>query len=645
MKFCGANLGSKRLRCRSFAQWMTVICVVCIWAGGAIAQEYRFEIPEMKMGVSVQPDASVRLEYTMVFQNRRGAHPIDIVDVGLPHSGYQIANMEASVDGQPVRKIRRSEYINIGVECHLGSGTIPAGARGTFRFSCVIPNMVYQDTTDAEYASLQIRPTWFDRQFHKGTTNLEVALHVLPGIEAEEVRYQQEKQRYSQLYNFGEGDEKHAVAYWQSEQHTLSGDNPKFSISFPRRAMQRVVEKSKLELLLDWFDASPQLKVISGAALVMMFMVGYYRFAGVTGCVPFLLLLVMLGLAIVSGPGPHLLCWPLGISMFGLNEWFRSMRKDDGYLPAMATVEGGGIKRGLTAPQAAVLLEQPLGRILTMIIFGMLKKDLVTMVSEAPISVEVNKKYRCPRKERRKQAAKTGVVLHDYDQAFLDILQTHQGPVEKCDLNSAMGGLVKSVGERMKGFDLERTREYYRRIVKRAWKDAGSIGEIQQRDQIVERNFEWMMMDPDWTDLFDVWRRRGYTYRPRWSRPRRYPTTGSFPSGGGSPSAVPSGGGAPRTTGGGGDGSAPTLGEVAGSFVGWAENTAGNLAGSLEPGSMGLNLPSGVVDLSGVDRITGDFFEALAEASKSSGGGGGGGGCACACAGCACACACAGGGR
>jgi hypothetical protein len=72
----------------------------------------------------------------------------------------------------------------------------------------------------------------------------------------------------------------------------------------------------------------------------------------------------------------------------------------------------------------------------------------------------------------------------------------------------------------------------------------------------------------------------------------------------------------------------------------------GGLAAAIMPGSMNLPDPKGgLVDLSGVDRVTGDIFEALSESSGSGGGGGGGSSCACACAGCACACACAGGGR
>ncbi|NIV32325.1 MAG: hypothetical protein GWN58_23640 [Anaerolineae bacterium] len=69
------------------------------------------------------------------------------------------------------------------------------------------------------------------------------------------------------------------------------------------------------------------------------------------------------------------------------------------------------------------------------------------------------------------------------------------------------------------------------------------------------------------------------------------------------------------------------------------------MASAIAPGSLQLeSVRDGVIDLSGVDRVTGDIFDAL---SSGDGGGGGrsGGGGGCACAGCACACACAGGGR
>ena len=44
------------------------------------------------------------------------------------------------------------------------------------------------------------------------------------------------------------------------------------------------------------------------------------------------------------------------------------------YLPPKISIEGNGIKRGLTAVEAAVLMEQPMDKILTMILFAAIKK-------------------------------------------------------------------------------------------------------------------------------------------------------------------------------------------------------------------------------------------------------------------------------
>ena len=51
------------------------------------------------------------------------------------------------------------------------------------------------------------------------------------------------------------------------------------------------------------------------------------------------------------------------------------------YLPPKIAIEGHGIKRGLTAVEAAILMEQPMDKILTMILFGLIKKDAVSVTS------------------------------------------------------------------------------------------------------------------------------------------------------------------------------------------------------------------------------------------------------------------------
>ncbi len=601
------------------------------------AQSYRFEVTKMEMHVHVETDASVQIHYAIVFKNDPKGHAIDVVDVGLPHNQYDVHTMTASLDGHPVKKIRPSEYIAVGVECHLGATTIQPGQSARFEFECVMPDLVYQDTTDSNYASLQIRPTWFDSSSYRGTTHLAVGLHMLPGVNAQDLRFQEEDRRYSGLAQWGKGTKEHVVAYWEFEEFALSSKNPKFSVSFPQRGMQRVVVKTNRQLFLEWLASARLVRFISAAALVVAYCTFYFRFAGGTGCVLFFSGLAGILLLAVVSPGMHLLCWPVVLCMLGVNEWYLQSRDPDSYLPAMATVEGGGIKRGLTAPQAAVLLEQPMGKVLTMVLFGLLKKNVLTMVASEPLEVKVAGRYVAPREKRRAEAATNGVVLHDYEHPFLDLLQAASGPVEKCDLSDALRGLIDATADRMSGFDLERTRAYYRRIIDRAWKDAESIGEVKVRDEVVERNFEWMMMDEDWRDLFEGWSGRGYTYYPTWGR-TIFPSGPSLPRSHASRSS-------PAPSSGSSSSNAPTFGEVASSFFGWAENTSGRLASSIDGARVGLPSASSAIDLTAIDVSTKKFFDALVEASQSSGGGGGGGGCACACAGCACACACAGGGR
>ncbi len=143
------------------ALWLCVLLVVASVNGEpAIAQSYSFRVPELKLQVTVQPDGSARLAYDITFENE--GTPIDIIDIGLPHSDYSIGTMSASINGDELTDIRTSEYIDIGVEIHLDDRAIPTGGTGVLHFEATMPDMVYQDTTNKELASLRITPTWFE---------------------------------------------------------------------------------------------------------------------------------------------------------------------------------------------------------------------------------------------------------------------------------------------------------------------------------------------------------------------------------------------------------------------------------------------------------------------------------------------------
>ncbi|MCS7304463.1 MAG: hypothetical protein NZ602_05075 [Thermoguttaceae bacterium] len=616
---------------------------------------YNFQVPELQMEVFVHSDASVRIKYRITFANSLTGQTIDIVDIGTPSADYDLKTIQANCRGHSARLIRPSEYVQPGFEVHLGPGQIPPGQQGVLQTEFTVRNLVFQDTTRSDYASLRITPTWFDPQFVTGTTYLKLAVHLPPGIQPEEVLHQGQPFSDKALFK------NHVVVVWEWPKTRLVQAHL-VGLSFPKRVMDRVIRLTAWDLFLHWFRHSLAARWSVGILVLVLFGIVYFRFTGGTGGSLFVVLAILLVVLFISSPVWQLASVPIVLVLLVVNEW-AIRRRPRGYLPPIAYVEGGGIKRGLTAPEAACLLELPLGRVLGLVIFGLLKKGVLRQLSENPLVVEVVEDFRfrdrvgsadtqasiagpqaaeeTPAAFYRRVGQEKGVIIHSYEYPFLQILEDHPGqPVEKIDFGPALRGLIERVAQRMKGFDLQQTREYYRWIVRRAVQQAAAIGEIRQRQEHLDRQFEWVLMDDDWPTVFvgpyrPPWM-RGPWGRPAESIPRPAPASGS-PMPAGTPPIGPSS--APDIPG------QPTVQDVAASFAGWAENTFGRLASTLTPGS--LNLPTGsggFVDLSGFDRLTGEFFQALAEA-RSSGGSWGGGGCACACAGCACACACAGGGR
>ncbi len=601
--------------------------LVGLGASPDAAAQYRFAIPTMEMRVELNPDASADVEYEIVFANE--GQTIDIIDVGMPYRNYNIPSMRANLDGIG-GSIYRSEYIDQAVEVHVGSG-IPRGQSGTFGLTFHQKDMVYQDTTSSDLASFRITPTWYGGEFVRGLTDIKVLITLPAGVNPDEVLHQGIAQ-FS--HKAQKGDQ--AIVMFSFDGVRDTGPHM-VGISFPKRVMDRVVTKSIFDLLVDWFIANPQVQMLWGGLVGLFLSIAFFRFSNFTGITVWLILIAAVVAAFVYLPPEVLVLLPLpALAALGLNEWFLKRRRTD-YLPPIAQVEGGGIKRGLTAVEAAILLEQPLSRVLMLVIYGLLNKGIVDAVKQDPLWLKVVEPYdNQSGKVRRKIAADQGVSMHEWENAFVDAIEAGRGlAVSEADFGDAMKSLIDRVVDRVVAFDLSDTVEYYEAIVARALTEASAIGEVEQataeQQRVMDRNLDWLLLDDASHDLFV----RHHWYRPRWHH-RCYGT--SMP---GLPTSVGSRpmSGAPSAS----------LKDVAASFAGWTENAAGDIAGALSPLSLesaGVVQSGAILDLSGVDKVTGEIIEALADSSSSGGGGGyGGGGCACACAGCACACACAGGGR
>ena len=566
------------------------------------AQDYYFSVPRVEFLAQVQPDGSMQLHYWIDFKNSISGHAIDIVDIGLPVEDFDIHQTRAWLDGQSVPgPIQGSEYVKPGLEVHLGHLQIPANGSGTFEFQTVVQDLVFQDTTRKDLASFQITPTYFGEKYVDGSTDLKIRILLPPGLKPEEVLFQDVPFTSKELQQDGSVE-----LGWEVTRPFTSPF--RVGVSFPKRVVRNVVEMSTLELAMRWWRGAVSQKtrmwLSLGAAVALLII--YMRFTGGTGCVFFAPILIAGAFFFVKFDAAEILIWPVLIVLAVIVETARKKRRSK-YLPAIASVEGGGIKRGLTAPEAAILLELPLNKVVTMVLFGMLKKGAIRQISKEPATFEAVKDL------------PADAVLHDYEKDFLKHLRQSKASssVPRIDFSKPVQSVIDSVAKRMVGYNVEETREYYRSIISRAWKEAQEVGEVEAWQKKMDEKVDWMMLDPDFTGRF----------RPYQGRyiPRSYRTTSlSVPSAGSS-----------TNTGGGSQGS-PRFSDVAASVSGWFQSTANGVVSGVE-GQKG-----GVLNLGSIDKA---INKAMASSGRGGGGSSGGGGCACACAGCACACACAGGGR
>ena len=296
----------------------------------------------------------------------------------------------------------------------------------------------------------------------------------------------------------------------------------------------------------------------------------------------------------------------VGIPILGV---IQGQRRKLQYLPPKISIEGHGIKRGLTAVEAGILLEQPLDKVLTMILFGVVKKGAAIVKARDPLDIEVVKTL--------------PEGLHAYEKGFLRAFKLEAARERRKELEDLVVALVKSVAEKMKGFSRKETQEYYKGIMEKAWAQVEAAETPEVKGQKIDENIEWTMLDREYDDRS----RRVFTgpvYAPRWWG--NYDPTWQ-------PSTTTSGGGGlarPVSTSTGGSSALPGA-DLAASVVGGVQGFSTKVLGDLNTFT------------SRVTNVTNPPPPPSRSSSRSGGGGGHSCACACACAGCACACA--GGGR
>ncbi len=555
----------------------SVLLILLMLAGnsGVVhAQDYFFAVEKQTMDVFVNEDGSLSIEYYFDLVNQPGASPIDIIDIGLPNNNYVLNSITADLNGSPLTNIEKSDYIDIGIMIDLESQAIQPGKSGTLHvFVETINKSLYPSEVEADenYASFEISPTWFGSQYVTGNTDLTVTLYLPIGLTEDEPRY-------------------HTPTYWPGEPTPVSGFDNMGGIYYQWNSPNANAYTQYT------FGASFPARVVPESQIVKAPAITFDSDAICSG-------LVCLGI----------------FGFFALTIYSATIgakKRKLKYLPPKISVEGHGIKRGLTAVEAAILMEQPMDKVFMMILFSVLKKGAAEVINKDPLKIKVNE----PKPEG----------LQPYEVEFLNAMQKDNKET-KTDLQTMTINLVNTVSKKMKGFSRKESIAFYKDIMEKAWNQVETAQTPEVKSEKFDENIDWTMLDKNFDDRTRDTFGSGPVFIPTWwwrYDPMVRPTTSGTP-GFGKVSASPMPVGSGKTS-----INLPTLpgANFAASITNGVQNFASGVVGNV------TNFTSGITNKT-------NPIPKSSSSGRSSRGGGGGSSCACACACAGCACACAGGGR
>lgn len=578
---------------KTFQRVVTVLFLIAVLAMSTpvYAQNYSFQVPSLTTDISINEDGTATIEYLILFDNDAGAAPIDYVDIGMPNESYALNNIYATIDGKTITDIQDSPYVEYGFALGLGVDAIPAGQQGTVYVRVEsVSDMLFVATTEGkteEYVSFNFSPAWFDASLSHGSTEMTVTVHLPAAVVDPEPTYIQPKNWPGDPTPLTGFDEEGRIVYqWSTTEANPSTQYQPFGATFPARYVPSTTISQDNVITFNsdrlWSILIPVLCCGGGIAIVV--------------------LLIVVALK-------------------------ASKNRKLKYLPPKISVEGLGIKRGLTPVEVGILMEQPMDKILTMILFSTMQKEAVQIITREPLEVKVEETL--------------PEDLHQYEKEFLEAFRPKDTRERTRALQEMMVNLVKAVSEKMKGFSRKETLDYYKDIMEKAWQQVESADTPEVRGERYQEQMDWTMLDKDYDTRTRNVFGTGPVYMPWWwwrADPGMARTTSTIGASGSKTASAPSGGskssGSNMTT--------VRIPHLAGS------NAAATLVGTVQSFSAGV---VGSI-ASFTDKVTNKTNPIPQSTSSSrsfrsfSGGGRpSGGGCACACACAGCACACAGGGR
>lgn len=371
----------------------------------------------------ILPDGTIDLLYDIEITCNQGE--IRRIDVLQPREDFTVGQVKDD-KGRILRTESIVEDDWYAVRIWL-SEPLPTGS--TVRLTVVsnVGKMIWEDETNESNVGMQFIPaTW------RGTTeetSLKVSIVLPEGVTKNNVKTTETL--WDNAYHDSDEGGK-LVLYWE-EENWDPRDQFECGVSFPKEYVERYERKEAT------------------------------GFAGITtvfltlGFAALILLALIAGIVAVAA------------------------RAKRSYVQPVLAIESLGVRRGLTAVEAAQLLETPLSRIVVMMLYSLMKKHVVWVRTVKP-TLKLRVMETLPE------------TLHYYEYDFLKAVRK-DGILNEELLAKAIMTLRSGVRARMRGYCRKDTIDYYTNILNKAWEEVRRAQTPELMSNAYDERLLWLLLD------------------------------------------------------------------------------------------------------------------------------------------------------
>ena len=427
---------------------ITLITLLLLTPHTVKTQDIQYHLDHEYAKIWVNQDGTIDLLYDIEISCDQGEISSDLgVRIGQPTDDFTVGQAQDK-EGNPLPWEDASKYEQKYYAVRVFLPTITAGE--TFRFTLVtnVGHMIWEDEDNPGNVGMRFIPVSWEASVNE----ISVSIVLPQGVTTENVRNVPDWD--NTLFEDGR-----LVLYWEGYNLQPNQEFPVgeeyIGVSFPKEYVEHyeVREKGILAFLKSY-------AVWIGVLLL---------FVGIIGSVVY-------------------------------------VARKGNYVRPVMRMETLGIRRGLTAVEASHLLGLKPTKVVTAILYSLLKKRAVWVTSTKP-----SVKFKVMEHSTRERAP-----LRYYERSFIEAIG-EDGSLSEEKLARVVIELRDEVEEKLRGYCRRDTIKYYEKIVAKAWEQVEQAGTAQLASKVYDDQLLWLLLDENFgSRTEDTFRTRVFEPAPLW---------------------------------------------------------------------------------------------------------------------------------